>query len=106
MTNPRLSRKDNMRLSLAKALIGLGLFSTGVIATAAFVDEYKSGIVWPKPSIIDVGPEPAAPAPPPSDATVLFDGKDLSAWHGGENWPIADGAATTAKSGITSKQAF
>ena len=76
------------------------------IATAAFVDEYKSGIVWPKPTIIDAGPAPAAPAPVPSDAIVLFDGKDLSAWNGGEHWPIADGAATTAKESITSKQAF
>ena len=76
------------------------------IATAAFVDEYKSGIVWPKPAIIDVGPAPATPAPVPSDAIVLFDGKDLSAWNGGEHWPIADGAATTAKESITSKQAF
>lgn len=83
-----------------------GLILAGTIATAAFVDEYKSGIVWPKPAIIDAGPAPVAPAPMPSDAIVLFDGKDLSAWEGGENWPIEDGAATTAKAGITSKQAF
>ena len=95
-----------MRLPLAKALIGLGILSTGVIATASFVDEYKSGIVWPKPAIIDVGPGPAVSAPVPSDAIVLFGRKDLSAWQGGDQWIVADGVATPAKTGITSKQAF
>ena len=87
-------------------LLGFGLALTGAIAGAAFVDEYKSGIIWPKPTVIDVGPGPAVSAPVPSDATVLFDGKDLSAWHGGEQWIIADGVATAAKGGITTKQAF
>lgn len=95
-----------MRLSLAKTLFGLGILGTSVIATAAFVDEYKSGIVWPKPAIIDVGPGPTASAPVPSDAIVLFGGKDLSAWQGGDQWIVADGVATAAKTGITSKQAF
>ena len=87
-------------------LSSFGLILASTIATAAFVDEYKSGIVWPKPAVIEVGPAPNAPAPVPSDAIVLFDGKSLSAWDGGDQWPIDDGAATTAKGGITSKQAF
>lgn len=91
---------------MTKPLIFVGMIFASTLATAAFVDEYKSGIVWPKPAIIDVGPGPATSVPPPSDAIVLFDGKDLSAWEGGENWPITDGAATTAKNGITSKRAF
>jgi hypothetical protein len=37
---------------------------------------------------------------------VLFDGNDLSAWKGGENWLIKDGVATAAKNGITTKAAF
>ena len=86
--------------------LGLGLILGGAVAGAAFVDEYKSGIVWPKPAIIDVGPGPVTSAPVPSDAIVLFDGKDLSGWQGGDQWIIADGVATTAKGGITSKQAF
>ena len=87
-------------------IASFGILVAGTIATAAFVDEYKSGIVWPKPAIIDVGPAPTAPTPVPSDAIVLFDGKDLSAWEGGDQWPIEDGAATTAKTSITSKQKF
>jgi hypothetical protein len=46
------------------------------------------------------------PAPAPSDAVILFDGKDLSSWTGG-SWLIADGAMTVNGSGgIKTKQSF
>ena len=64
--------------------------------------EYKSGIVWPEPAIVTPGKDHG----PPSDAVVLFDGKDLSKWTGGENWIIKDGYATAAKNGITTKDSF
>ncbi len=65
--------------------------------------EYKSGIVWPEPPVVTPG---TANSDPPSDAIVLFDGKDLSKWHGGENWEIRDGYAIARKTGITSKDSF
>src|SRR2546430_12569927 len=34
----------------------------------------------PRPPVVDPGPERPSP-PPPSDAIVLFDGKDLSQWQ-------------------------
>ncbi|MCY2989572.1 MAG: DUF1080 domain-containing protein [Planctomycetota bacterium] len=71
-------------------------------ATAEDVKEYKSGIVWPEPPVVEPGTAGGAP----SDAIVLFDGRDLSQWDGGENWEIKDGYATSCKNGITSKQAF
>ena len=71
-------------------------------AAAFFVDEYKSGIDWPEPPVVSTD----APGGPPSDAIVLFDGTDLSAWEGGENWKVEEGYAIPRKSGITSKQAF
>jgi hypothetical protein len=64
--------------------------------------EYKSGIVWPEPAKVDPGPAGGVP----SDATVLFDGKDLSQWKGGENWEIKDGYAVAKKNGITTKEAY
>lgn len=64
--------------------------------------EYKSGKVWPEPAVVDPGPEGG----PASDATVLFDGRDLSQWEGGDRWLIEDGVATVHGGEIISKQAF
>lgn len=77
----------------------LVLLSLAQYASAA---EYKSGLVWPEPKVIDPGP----PGGPPSDATVLFDGKDLSKWVGGEKWTIKDGYAIAAQTSIKTKQVF
>jgi hypothetical protein len=48
----------------------------------------------PRPPMVDPGPERPV-APPPSDAIVLFGGKDLSAWEGAEGgpagWVVRDG---------------
>jgi hypothetical protein len=65
--------------------------------------EYKSGIVWPEPAVVTPG---KTDSQPPSDAIVLFDGKDLSKWKDGQNWEIADGVATARRSGITTKDSF
>jgi hypothetical protein len=85
-------------------LIFLACIGFGVTSVVRAIDdrEYKSGIVWPEPSVIVPGPAGA----PPSDAIVLFDGKDLSQWKGGDNWEITDGVATARKNGISTKQSF
>jgi len=72
-----------------------------LVAGAMWVDEYKSGIIWPMPAIVDAQPDKA-----PSDAVVLFDGTNLDAFNGGDKWEIADGAATAKGGGLTSKQKF
>jgi len=81
-------------------LLAFSLFAVGL--NAGFQEEYKSGIDWPEPAIIDPGPAGG----PPSDAIVLFDGHDLLQWDGGENWIIQDGYAIADKTGITTKQGF
>lgn len=70
--------------------------------TTASAQDYKSGIEWQQPPIVTPG---ATDDQPPSDATVLFDGTDLSAWNGGP-WRIEDDAMVAAKGGITTKEAF
>ena len=73
-----------------------------LFSSLANAQEYKSGINWPEPKVITPGTNGGAP----SDAIVLFDGKDLSAWKNGDKWIVADGVATAAKGGISTKEAF
>lgn len=72
----------------------------------------------PDPALTEVWePVPAMVTPgrgmaPPSDAIVLFDGKDLSQWEGTEGgparWTVADGAMTVAAGtgAIQTRRAF
>lgn len=68
--------------------------------------EWQMAIEWPRPKPVDAGPAPEKPAPVPADAVVLFDGADMSAWHNGENWAVADGIVTVGRGQIVSKQGF
>jgi lysophospholipase L1-like esterase len=68
--------------------------------------EWRSPVEWPQPRVVDPGPAPQSAAPVPSDAIVLFGGKDLSAWSNGENWRVADGVATVGKGDVRTKQGF
>ena len=89
-------------LRLKTVMIVGALLGTTFVVRGAFVDEYKSGIKWLEPKLVDPGPIGG----PPSDATVLFDGKDLSQWNGGEKWEIKDGFAIPREAGITTKAGF
>jgi hypothetical protein len=72
-----------------------GGFALLVATTAAAIgvcraQDYRSGIEWKEPPIVTPG---KAPGDPPSDAVVLFGGKDLSAWENGDKWKVEDGVA-------------
>lgn len=82
-------------------LVALGLVTGGLVASGMWIDEYKSGILWPKPAVVTAPPEKA-----PSDAIVLFDGQNLDAFQGGDKWEIADGVATAKGGGLTTKEKF
>lgn len=64
----------------------------------------------PNPPEVTPGASFSHGAPPPSDATVLFDGKDLSAWEkdggGDPKWKIENGYAEVKGGGIHTKQQF
>ena len=80
---------------------GLGWFPSWQ-ASAIAGKEYNSGIIWPEPKVVT----PGTNGGPPSDAIILFEGKNFDAWNGAGKWLIdADGGAT-AKSAISTKQSF
>jgi hypothetical protein len=67
--------------------------------------EYVSGKQWKEPAIVTPGP---AASDPPSDAIVLFDGKDLNKeFVDAEEWTVADGVATVAgRKSVKTRRAF
>ncbi len=75
----------------------------------AQITDPKATEVWePEPRIVT----PGAATAPPSDAIVLFDGKNLSEWAHADGsavkWELADGAMTVVKgtNGIQTKRSF
>jgi len=80
----------------------VALFLTVCATLQARGEEYLNGIEWKEPAIVTPGENGG----PPSDAVVLFDGKDFSAWNGAENWKVENGAMVCGKGDIRTKQGF
>jgi hypothetical protein len=77
-------------------------------------EEYLNGITWEAPAVVTPGKTNDLP---PSDATVLFDGSDTSAWELLQNgkkkpkkqpkmWSIQDGCLVVGTGKIQTKEAF
>lgn len=82
------------------AVLGGLLFGSALTVQA---EEYLTGIKWKEPVVVTPGAENRLP---PSDATVLFDGKDMSGWENGENWKVENGEAVVGDGAITSRAKF
>ncbi len=79
-------------------------FSIALYAlNASQAQEYLTGIEWSEPPVVTPG---AVDAAAPSDAVVLFNGKDLNNWKNGENWTVKDGIIYAGKGQITSEEEF
>jgi len=91
---------------MIKKLLALGAVTAIAVLAApqlGHAQEYLSGMKWDEPKVVTPG---KTSADPPSDAIILFDGKDLSAWENGDKWIVKDGVATIGKGDITTKQKF
>ena len=80
---------------------------TGLLVTALAIplvagQRYISGIMWPEPAVVTPGENNSAP----SDAIVLFDGKNFDAWKGADKWKVDDDGGFTVKGAIQTKQDF
>jgi len=74
-----------------------------VIASPSPAKEYLTGIEWQEPKVVTPGEQNHRP---PSDAVVLFDGTDLSAWENGDQWKVENGDMVTGKGTVQTKQEF
>jgi hypothetical protein len=63
---------------------------------------YLSGILWPEPPVVTPGEGHG----PPSDAVVLFDGKNFDAWDGARGWKVDPDGGFTVKGALQTKQSF
>jgi len=81
-------------------------FALAAISGCLIVAPSLGAAEWPEPRVV----EPGTAGSPPSDAVILFDGKDLSRWRGerGEaKWKVADGAMEVSGTGnLFTRQEF
>lgn len=100
------------RTPLIRSLyVAAGLLATASVFAQAETDPARDPArteVWtPVPAVVS-----APPGKAPSDAIVLFDGKDVSAWEAEQGgrvaWRVADGALTVVpgSKGIRTRQRF
>ena len=85
----------------ASAALSLAI-AVWVLPASAQDKWYFSGLQWQRPPVVD----PGAPGGQPSDAVVLFNGKDLSAWEDAESWRVEDGVTINGGGSIHTRQPF
>lgn len=85
------------KVELACWSVALAIISPSL----SVADEYLNGIKWEPPAIITIGENGV-----PSDATVLFDGTDLSSWENADNWKVEDGVMVSGKGDARTKESF
>src|SRR5947209_3322966 len=90
-----------MKVRRYRTLCGI-LVLLAVIVGPALGQRYLNGTVWPEPAVVTPGQDGG----PPSDAIVLFDGKNFDAWDGAKDWKVDADGGFTVKGAIQTKQGF
>src|SRR5205823_695443 len=95
--------KQMMHRLLGPRLLGMAfLLALAVFGGQALAQRFLSGTAWPEPAVVTPGEGNG----PPSDAIVLFDGKNFDAWDGAKDWKVDDDGGFTVKGGLQTKQGF
>jgi hypothetical protein len=81
---------------------GVILLAMAAMSGPLLAQRYLNGITWPEPPVVT----PGHGSGPPSDAVILFDGKDFDAWDGAEKWNVDSDGGFTVKGGLRTKQSF
>lgn len=89
--------------NLLRCTLGCAVALASFSSPMASAQEYLNGIEWKQPPLVTPGKSNDAP---PSDAVVLFNGKDLSHWKGADNWKIEGDAMVAGRGSITSVDEF
>jgi hypothetical protein len=96
-----IAEKGKMILMvLSMSLLG----SVAILACKMIGNQDQSGSNVAEPVVVDPGGNGRAP----SDAIVLFDGRDLSQWQNADHWVVKEGTAIVGAGlgGITTRRAF
>ena len=96
----------NLKLRVRSISCLLTALVSIVLLSSVEAAEWKSGIKWQMPPIVDPGAAQDVPNKAPSDAIVLFDGENCDAFENGDKCKVEDGAFTIGPGGIRSKQSF
>jgi len=89
---------------MRRRLIGVvSLLALSTLAYQAGAQRFLNGVEWPTPPVVTPGKEDRDP---PSDAVVLFDGKNFDEWKGADGWKVDEGGAFTVKGVLQTKKEF
>src|SRR2546429_1522462 len=96
----------NLAVSRPRRLLFVAAVVTLLVALSHALAQgrWLHGIVWPEPPVITPGDYATHSAP--SDAIILFDGKNLDAWKGAKKSTIDADGGFTVKEALQTKQAF